>query len=379
MAIQFNSSGVGSVSLSASTTGNWSLTLPTALSAGGNFLTTNGAGVLGFTAPSYATLTGFIVTLNTASPNNIINVSSLAGSDASTDLGIAIVPKLSGNLLACIPDNTIVGGNNREGPGVDLQFPSQRNSATQVNGGYMSALLGGFGNELSRSASLGRPFQGVIAGGYGNTIGFPCNNTFIGGGYGNTISNPTTSTPLCLAILGGRANLITSTTANSVVGLGGRGGTNHGTQYVAFHSGGNFGQDAIKGCTQTRFQVVFGSPTSTTFVDMVTSGAASAVTTTILPEGYVMYVKGITSGFKTTTLGLANWNTSALFRRATGGNITLVGQTVTAKGSTGTVTNFLVQWVANTTFQTGILQSRADAAVVNYSAFLNIKDVKAPF
>ena len=373
MPIQLNNTGQTTTYLSAPTSGSWALTLPTALGTSGQYLTTNGSGVLSYTSPSTTTITGFTTAINITAPNTVINVSSIAGTAASTDVGIAIVPKsLNSGLLACIPDGTTYGGDARGVQFVDLQFPGQRTSSTNVVKGQQNAILGGYGNEIS-SVSI----QNVIMGGLSNRIIDNAFRSVIAGGYGNLIGGTGGSN----VILGGRYNTITTTTTGGVLGLGGRGGTNHGTTLMAFFSSSNFGQDAIKGMAQTRFFVVGAAPTSTSFLDMTTDptfGVATVTNSPVLPEGYVMLCRGIVSGYKTTSLGLANWNTMALFKRPTGSNISLVGSTVTAKGTFGTVTNFLVQWSARTTTQSGVLIARANSGVVRYTAYLNILDIKAP-
>jgi len=379
MAIQFDNTNTGSITLASPASGTWSLTFPPAFGTTGQYLTTNGAGVLGYTSGGAATtITGFTSALNTSSPNATVNVSSLTPTAVSTEVGFAIVPRGSGSLLACIPDGTTTGGNARGTKSVDLQFAGQRSAATQVVGSNCarSAILGGYGNSIS-----GFNTECVIAGGYFNTIDSLVASSFIGGGYSNQITG-SPSFP-CSAILGGRDNYI-DTAEKSVLIFGGRGGTNHGNSgFTAVYSGNNFGLSTPRGQTQTRLQVLSGNPTSATYVDLVLTPAsaatASSVNTTNLPAGYVMLCTGTVTGFKTTTFGIANWNVSALFKRATAGNIVLVGNSVTAKGTAGTVTNFNVQWAANTTTQTGVLQARANAAVVRYNCFMNTLDLKATF
>jgi hypothetical protein len=97
-------------------------------------------------------LTGFTAALNTASPNNGTNASSLIPSGGTTNQAGVYGTKGTGALIAQIPDSTAAGGNVRGSRAVDWQF--QRVSAAQVASGTNAAIVGGQSNTGSGNYSV---------------------------------------------------------------------------------------------------------------------------------------------------------------------------------------------------------------------------------
>ena len=116
----------------------------------GQVLTSGGAGA----NPSWASaagVTGFTSALNTSSPNNTVNASSLTASGGSTNQDAVIAPKGTGALIAAIPNDAASGGGKRGQYAVDLQL-----SRTQWNytaGGDYSAILAGVDNCIEGAKS----------------------------------------------------------------------------------------------------------------------------------------------------------------------------------------------------------------------------------
>jgi len=85
-------------------------------------------------------VTGFTSADNTASPNNTVNVASLAVNSSSTNAGAAITPKGTGAFMLGIPDSGTTGGNVRGASAIDLGI--YRTNANQVASGGDSIVIG---------------------------------------------------------------------------------------------------------------------------------------------------------------------------------------------------------------------------------------------
>lgn len=159
-------------------------------------LTSNGAGV----APTWQAaggggggLTGFTSALNTSSPNNTVNASSVIASGGSSNQDAVFGPKAQGSVLAQIPDGTATGGNKRAVNTVDLQMV--RASADQIAGANYSFIIAGTNNKVIVTLGNNGGWAGGdsnIASGVGSVgIGgtnnkLTGNYTFsAGGGYGH--------------------------------------------------------------------------------------------------------------------------------------------------------------------------------------------------
>ncbi len=133
-------------------------------------------------------LTNFTESQSTYS-SSVSSILDASGTD--TNINAVLSPKGTGAIIGQEPDGTTAGGNARAAYAVDLQF--SRSDATQVAGGYASALIGGTNNKAtsSRSAILGgygntnTAYNSAILGGQSNTIS---NGQSISGGYQNTLS-----------------------------------------------------------------------------------------------------------------------------------------------------------------------------------------------
>jgi hypothetical protein len=190
MPIQFDQSTAGLVTLSPPASGTYTLQFPSGNGSADQYLSTDGAGVLSW--QGLTGLTSYTAALNTASPNNTVNISSLTVTNGSTNTFACLAPNGSGAFQAQIADSTATGGNARGTYSVDLQM--SRTDASQVASGGSAILLGGSGNTLSGS--------GVIGGGLSNAA--TQSASFIGGGENNSLSSASYGT-----ILGGYGNSVT--------------------------------------------------------------------------------------------------------------------------------------------------------------------------
>lgn len=143
----------------------------------GQVLTSGGAGA----NPSWASaagVTGFTSALNTSSPNNTVNASSLTASGGSTNQDAVIAPKGTGALIAAIPNDAASGGGKRGQYAVDLQL--SRAFSTNVASGNYSVIIGGYNSVASatRAAVLGGDSNNA-AGNYSTVLG-GLNNTAVG-------------------------------------------------------------------------------------------------------------------------------------------------------------------------------------------------------
>lgn len=206
MPIQFDQTTAGVVTLQAPASGSYTLQLPSGNGSSNQYLISDGAG--GLSWGDLTGLTGSVAALNTASPNNTVNVSSFSASGGTTDVFFALTTSANGGTVqAQVADSTATGGNSRGSFAFDFQM--QRTSASQVASGAYSSVVGGASNTASGSSS-------TVVGGLSNNSS--TSYSFIGGGQSNTVSAASG------VILGGYANTISSTYSNSVI-LGGRANT----------------------------------------------------------------------------------------------------------------------------------------------------------
>lgn len=224
MPIQFDQTTAGVVTLGTSSTSSYSLTFPSSSGSSGNYLINDGSGGLSWGSPS---LTGFTAAINTSSPNDVVNVSSLSASGGTTNQFIALVPSATtGSIIANIPDGTVTGGNARGTRCVDLQL--SRSTATQVAGGTGSVILGGYAN----LAGSGFSYNAVL-GGSGNKANG--DYSLVMGGSSNTATSSS-------IIMGGSGN--TSSASSSMI-LGGKNNSGYGTAilggYANYGLGGGSG------------------------------------------------------------------------------------------------------------------------------------------
>lgn len=134
MPIQFDQTSSGIVTLKAAGSGSFDMNFPSAQSTANYILTTDGTNLTWSAQPTPSGISGSA--LNTASPNDTNNVSSLTLSSAN----IVISPKGAGYISLQIPDGTSSGGNARGQYAVDLSMA--RTSASNVASGNYSVCLG---------------------------------------------------------------------------------------------------------------------------------------------------------------------------------------------------------------------------------------------
>lgn len=230
MPIQFDQSTAGVVTLQAPASGSYTLQFPSGNGSNNQYLVSDGTG--GLSWDNLTGLSNITPALNTASPNNTVNVSSLSAIGGTTNLFFALTTSTNGGIVqAAIADSTATGGNARGTAAFDFQMA--RSAATQVASGTSSSIIGGYGNTVSGNYS-------TIAGGKNNTLsGSIC---FIGGGELNSITSSSTS----VTILGGYSNSMTSSSAYSII-LGGRANTSDGTYQAILGGYGGSGNGVM--CT----------------------------------------------------------------------------------------------------------------------------------
>lgn len=214
MPIQFDQTSAGVANLgTASGSTSYTLVLPSTTGSSGNYLINDGSGNLSWGS---ASVNGFSATLNTASPNNTVNVSSLSAAGGTTNQFIALVPSATtGSIIGNIPDGASTGGDSRGVNSVDLQL--SRAASGRVAAGTGSVVLGGYNNAASSTYSYN-----AVLGGSGNIAS--SSYALIGGGSGNAISTTTSA-----LILGGSGNTVSASYAAI---LGGRNNTASGSGMI---------------------------------------------------------------------------------------------------------------------------------------------------
>lgn len=206
MPIQFNQTTAGVLTLQAPASGSYSLQFPSGNGSNGQYLVSDGTGGLSWSGLSG--LSNITPALNTASPNNTVNDSSLSATGGTTNVFFALTTSANGGTVqAQIADSTATGGNSRGSNAFDFQ--RARSSASQVASGTSSSVIGGSGNTASGTYS-------TVVGGLTNVVSATAG--FIGGGQSNTVS------VAYGAILGGYQNTVNSSASGSVI-LGGRANT----------------------------------------------------------------------------------------------------------------------------------------------------------
>ncbi len=166
-------------------------TLPPDDGNNGQFLRTNGSGVLTWGDASGG-LTHFSETRNTAAPNAAGPAHRIQPFGNEANIDFVLSPRGIGAIMADIPDGTTTGGNKRGNNAVDWQM--SRGNANEVASGLRSVIGGGYGNTASGfvstvSGGANNTASGqysTVSGGYGNTASD--GSSFVGGGYHNTAS-----------------------------------------------------------------------------------------------------------------------------------------------------------------------------------------------
>ncbi len=134
MSIQFDQTTSGVATLSAASSGSWSIALPTTYGSSTNVLGTDGTSLSWIAQPG---ISGFTSGLSTASPNVTNNVVYLQPTTAGA---VVFSPKGNGAISLRIPDSTATGGNVRGLYAVDLGLSGS--AATDVASGDYSVAVG---------------------------------------------------------------------------------------------------------------------------------------------------------------------------------------------------------------------------------------------
>lgn len=88
----------------------------------------------------------------TASPNATVNICALEATGATTNVGVAVVPKGTGSFSLQVPDGTATAGNARGANAVDLRTATRGSAADAATG--ERSFLGPFGSRASGYASV---------------------------------------------------------------------------------------------------------------------------------------------------------------------------------------------------------------------------------
>lgn len=325
-------------------------------------------------AVAATSITGFTSALNTASPNNTTNVSSIIASGGTTNQDAVYGPKGAGALLAQIPDNTATRGNRRGGWAVDFQ--RVRGSANQVASADYSVIVAGSNNRVTAdyssiisgdSNTVTGPISGifvgvactvsgtysVVCGGSYNTVSGDNSGVFAGGsnsagannaavlaGNGNTASGPHS------VVCGGYSNtasgqqsFIGAGISNTASGIGsfiagGTDGTTRGHVGASAHASGQFG---TQGDAQTETLVLRTSTNDATATALTADGGTYLPDRQVgLPDNsFYEFEVSISARQNTTGDGAAFKIIGAIKRGSGAGTVEIVGTpAITVLGAT---------------------------------------------
>ena len=352
--------------LIGNTTGN-TLTKAT-LTAGAGISITNGTGSI--TIANTGGTTGYTFALNTASPNNTNNVSSLTASSGTTNQFAAIVPKGTGGLLGDIPDAGAGGGDVRGEYSVDFQL--LRSAATQVASGNLSVLIGGESNSAAgeRSAIIGGDNSSISAG--SNRAGVFCGASHVIsaaqsvaiGGASHTVSGQSS------AALGGQQHTVSGQNSAVICGdtneasgdgsivLAGTGSTASGTFALASGQSANTNNVRLRQAYgfSSGFQAsklgLRAETTNATATRATSDGAAAAATNQlVLLNNSAVYFRGHAVARQATTGDAKSWLfTGLIVRDANAGTTALIGiPTITSEYADAGAAAWTIALTADTT------------------------------
>jgi hypothetical protein len=225
-------------------------------------------------------------TLTGGSTGNPVVWTSVLSAD--TNVGMSIVPKGSGAIMAAIPDSSVSGGNARGANAIDLQ--TLRTAATQVASGANSVAIGVANSALA---------SGSVAMGSSNSAGNASSAAF---GSANTISG----------------------IGSFVAGVR---GVDRGTHYSRIFAANRFLADGDKQFHECIFNATTTGAASASAVRLTTDGTtASATNVMVLPDNSVYMVECLLISWdQTTKKAIAYWRTPGLIQRGTGAATTALG------------------------------------------------------
>jgi hypothetical protein len=335
----------------------------------GLFARINGATVGPFLA-SAAPITGWTPSLNTASPNNSVNVARWLANTSSTDGDACLSPKGTGAIIGQIPDNGVAGGTKRGHSAVDFQ--TVRSTATSVASGLQSVLVGGIENTAAGD-------QSIVVGGVGNqalTAG-----AFIGGGNLNVTSGQysfigcgaqNSASGGGAAVVAGQRN-----TADGDVSWspGGQDATARGMSGAGFYSSGKI---AAQGDSQQRLAILRAQTTTTGAIRATTDGTSAGSSNQFaLPNNSAYMIRGDVVA-RSTTGNVKSWEIRATVKRgATAGTTAIVGTAiVTVADADAGAAAWTVAVVADTVNgAVGLNVTGAAATTINWVASLGTVEV----
>lgn len=218
---------------------------------------------------------------------------------ADTNVGMSIVPKGSGAIMAAVPDNSVSGGNARGANAIDLQ--TLRTAATQVASGANSVTIG-VANTATQS--------GAVAIGSTNAANGVATAVF---GSSNTISG----------------------TGSFAAGVR---AVDRGTNYSRVFGANRFLADGDKQFQECLFNA---TTTGAAAVRLTTDGATAAATNVmVLPDNSAYLVECILTAWDSTTKkAIVYWRLPGLIQRGVGAATTALGAmapTFTAFDNTAT-------------------------------------------
>jgi hypothetical protein len=263
-------------------------------------------------------VTGFTSADNTASPNNTVNVASLAVNSSSTNAGAAITPKGTGAFMLGIPDSGTTGGNVRGASAIDLGI--YRTNANQVASGGDSIVIG---NRMRASGTeaiaMGKNSYAsgyrTMAVGYDSNASSNYSVNLLGGGggmpvgqYGVTLGDGSKAGTRGFSVSRGRAV------------------TSH-----AFARGGNV--QALQTASCEYWGRTTNATTATISSEGLNQSSSEAHFLELVPDGgywtaqNFAYMTAKVIANDTTNNLLRVWELSAAWRIATDGTVTQVGTT----------------------------------------------------
>lgn len=286
-------------------------------------------------AAKQASLVDFAESVNSATPNATIPVTSWTATNAATNVDIAVVPKGTGNFALQSADNTTAGGNKRGTNSTDLQTCA-RSSSAQVASGQESFAVG------CRNTS-GNTYAGAI--GFSNTSTGTA--SFAVGSTNTANANYTVASGVLADV-------------NSVVGR-------------ESHQGASF--TTLGDNQSSRFNMGRATTTNITYVLTSDLGAPAATNIITLKNNQAYAMRGMIVAKQQSSTNVAAWEFTALaVRGANAAATTLVISAITTISNSPGWTD--PTFAADTTLG-GITITATGVAATNirYSAQANTREV----
>jgi hypothetical protein len=269
-------------------------------------------------------VTGFTGSVNTASPNNVVNAARLLVDVPTTNGDLVLQPKGAGAIIVQVPTSSAIGGNKRGVYALDFVF--NRQTAADVASG-LSSFSVGEANECSGmyAVSIGRrnyatnPYS--IA--FGNANNVSSTESIAAGGNNNTINVGSAS-----GILGGRNN---TCGANFCAIMGGDMAT--ATRHAQrSHSAGRF---TTAGDCQEEQYICRTITSNATPTDLTLEGTAPNIANRILiPSDTTCTFVGIVTARRTDVDGeTAGWEIKGVIRNDAGTTAAVGTFTITQLGA----------------------------------------------